>query len=121
VGREEAAQRTARALAVVMPARWYENMPNAVTEAMAMGRPVLASGLGSLPEQVRDGENGFLLSPERPRDWSEALLRLDRDRDLARRLGQAGRERALEEFSPGRHHEALMDTFERARHAVAGR
>jgi len=121
VNQEEAAQRTARALAVVMPARWYENMPNAVTEAMAMGRPVLASGLGSLPEQVLDGETGFLLSPDRPRDWAEALLRLDRDRDLARRLGQAGRDRALEEFSPLRHHDSLMDTFERARDAVAGR
>lgn len=114
VSREEAARRTANALAVVMPARWYENMPNAITEAMVMGRPVLASDLGSLPEQVQRGQTGYLLRPDDPEGWAECFRELEQDRGLARRLGLASRQMALEEFSPDRHYDRLMGTFERA-------
>ena len=112
--REALIERVGRALALVMPARWYENMPNAVTEAMALARPVLASDLGSLPEQVVDGETGLLLPVDDAVAWADAIGRLHADRALAARLGRAGRDRAENEYTPEKHYERLMAVFGRA-------
>ncbi len=102
------------ALCLALPARWYENMPNAVTEAMAMARPVLASDRGSLPEQVEDGCTGRLLPADDPEAWAQALLELEREPALAARWGDAGRKKVLREFSPQRHYLRLMKAFHRA-------
>jgi glycosyltransferase involved in cell wall biosynthesis len=49
-----------KAIVSVVPAIWYENMPNAILESYACGTPVLASRIGSLIESVTDGKTGFL-------------------------------------------------------------
>ena len=53
----------AEAKCVVLPSEWYENGPYAVMEAMAQGKPVIASRIGGLPEIVRDGVTGYLCTP----------------------------------------------------------
>jgi glycosyltransferase involved in cell wall biosynthesis len=70
-----------------------------VLEAMASGTPVVASRTGGLPELVRDGETGFLVTPG---DVPELRDRLDRvlgDPALARRMGSAARELVLDRFT----------------------
>ena len=52
------------ARAVLLPSLWYENMPYALTEALARGQVVIAARRGGISERVRDGENGFLFDPE---------------------------------------------------------
>lgn len=76
-----------------------EGMPMSVLEAMAAGRPVVASSVGGVPEAVVDGVTGLLVPPGRPDDLAVALERLVADDDLRRRLGDAGRARAVERFS----------------------
>lgn len=112
VGPEEIIERVGRSRALLMPARWYENMPNAITEAMALARPVLASNIGSLPEQVVDGVTGRLLPVDDPVAWAAALDDLERHPATAREWGRAGRARVEAEFTPERHYERLMDVFE---------
>ena len=51
-----------KALAVVVPSRWYENAPYTVIEAMSAGKIVIATKLGGLAEMIRDGENGYLFN-----------------------------------------------------------
>jgi len=70
-----------------------------VLEAMASGTPVVASRTGGLPEVVRDGETGFLVTPgdlDELRDRLDALLR---DPALARRMGRAARTLVLDRFT----------------------
>lgn len=68
-----------------------------LSEASACGAPVIAGLSGGIPDAVRDGETGLLVDAERPAAVADAVRLLLRDRELARRLGGAGR-RAAETF-----------------------
>jgi glycosyltransferase involved in cell wall biosynthesis len=88
----------ARAAVVACPSH-REGFGVACLEAMAHGRPVVATGVGGLRDLVVDGETGLVVPRRDPGALREALGRLLADPDLRRRLGAAGRERAREHFS----------------------
>jgi glycosyltransferase involved in cell wall biosynthesis len=87
-----------RAAVVCCPSR-REGFGVACAEAMAHGKPVVASAVGGLLDLVVDGETGLLVPPGEVDALRAALERLLADRDLRRRLGAAARERAREHFS----------------------
>jgi glycosyltransferase involved in cell wall biosynthesis len=87
-----------RAAVVVCPSR-REGFGVVCLEAMAHGRPVVATAVGGLRDLVVDGETGLVVPPRDPAALRAALTRLLDDRDLRRRLGSAGRERARTAFS----------------------
>lgn len=70
-----------------------------VLEAMASGTPVVCSRLGGLPEVVRDGETGFLVTPGDVRELHDRVATLLGDRRLAARMGGLGRELMLDRFT----------------------
>lgn len=72
---------------VVVPSTWYENAPIAIREALAAGRPVVASRLGALGESVRDGVDGLLFEPGDPEALAEVLERL-LDPEVVRTLAE---------------------------------
>jgi glycosyltransferase involved in cell wall biosynthesis len=74
--------------------------PLGVLEAAAAGKPVVAYADGGLPEIVADGLTGILAPTGDQAALTEALLRLLRDPELARRMGAAGRERMERKFRP---------------------
>ncbi len=85
-----------------------------VTEAMWKGRPVIASRVGGIQDQIVDGRDGILVDD--PRDlegFAAALGRLLDDPVLAERLGEAGHARALTDFLPDRHLDQYVDLFSR--------
>jgi glycosyltransferase involved in cell wall biosynthesis len=87
-----------RAAVVAVPSH-REGFGVACAEAMAHGRPVVASAVGGLLDLVVDGETGVLVPPRDVPALRGALERLLADRELRRRLGEAGRERIRESFS----------------------
>jgi glycosyltransferase involved in cell wall biosynthesis len=76
-----------------------EGTPVTTIEALAGGRPVVATRVGGLPDVVRDGRDGFLVDPGAVDDLADRLARLARDPDLRRRMGESGRARVLERYS----------------------
>jgi glycosyltransferase involved in cell wall biosynthesis len=82
----------------VLPS-WIEGMPVTVLEAMAHGKPVVATPVGGTAEVVVDGETGLLVPPRDPERLAEAIARVLADREYARHLGEAGRARVAERFS----------------------
>ncbi|GIU78031.1 MAG: hypothetical protein KatS3mg005_1269 [Bryobacteraceae bacterium] len=76
-----------------------EGISNAVLEAMACGLPVVCTDAGGMREAVRDGIEGFVVPVRDVEAMTEALLKLARDPELRRRMGEAARQRVLEEFT----------------------
>lgn len=76
-----------------------EGLGVVLIEAMSHGKPVVASRLGGIVDAVEDGQTGLLIPPNDPEALASALLRVIEDGELARRLGEAGRERAKKLFS----------------------
>lgn len=85
-----------RSLALLMPSIGPETFGIAALEAMACGRPVIASAIGGLPDLVADGETGLLVRPGDPGALGEAIRRMLDDPELAKQMGRAARVRAAQ-------------------------
>ena len=80
----------------------FEGLPMSVIEAMLTGLPVVATTIRGPREQVVDGETGLLVPPRQVAPLAAALRRLVEDGALRRRLGDAGRRRALDRYDEAR-------------------
>lgn len=97
---------------LVHPSR-KDGVPRSIIEAMASARPVIASGIGGIPESIADGKEGFLIRPGDFRALADRLELLANDRGAMLKLGMAGRERAQEEYDIDRHIKQLKTHFEK--------
>jgi glycosyltransferase involved in cell wall biosynthesis len=100
----------ASAVAVV-PSVWPEPFGLPVVEAMAAGRPVVASRVGGIPELVAHGETGLLVEPDDPEALAAALLTLLQDPGRGQAMGVAGRRHAAERWSWQRAAERLRRVY----------
>lgn len=91
-----------------LPSRW-EGMPNSLMEAMAAGRPVVASDIDGIRELIQHGETGWRVPPGNPDALAQTLLEVLADRPRAARVGRAARACIQERFSLDR----MADAFAR--------
>jgi glycosyltransferase involved in cell wall biosynthesis len=103
----------AAAGAVCLPSE-AEAMPMSLLEAMALGRPVIATDVGGNAELVRHGETGYLLPPGDGHAVARAIAELADDPARADRMGGAGRRLQRERFTGERMVEGYRAAFERA-------
>ena len=76
-----------------------ESLGNVLLEAMALGKPVIATSVGGIPELVRDHETGWLVPPRQPAALAEAVLQVLRDPDGAARIATRGRDFVASRFA----------------------
>lgn len=88
-----------------------DGLPNVVLEAMALGRPVVASRLSGLPEAVEDGRTGLLVKPGSARALAGGLERLHENRAELGRMGKEARESVEERFSLDLSTRRLLEAF----------
>jgi glycosyltransferase involved in cell wall biosynthesis len=89
-----------------------EGTPVTIIEALAAGRPVVATRVGGVPDVVEEGETGFLVRPRDTHALAERLEILARDPERRAAMGAAGRERTLDRYA-GERLVADMDSLYR--------
>ncbi len=89
-----------------------EGLPIALLEAMAMGKPCVASRINAIPEAVVDNETGLLVEASDPNALAVAILKLVDDPELRARLGAAGQEFVLENFDERSTAKITVDFYE---------
>ena len=94
----------------LIPSIWYDNLPNTALEAFHYYKPVLASNIGSLPELVIPGVNGYLFEAGNAEE-AAALIRTMEEDELVRRMGVNSHRLLQEQFSAERHYNDLMTLF----------
>jgi glycosyltransferase involved in cell wall biosynthesis len=97
----------------VFPSHAYETLGKSILESYAQGRAVVASDLGSRRELVEDGETGLLYPVQSPGHLAAAIRFLQERPELARKMGEAGRQLVIEKHSQKQHFAALQGIYER--------
>lgn len=111
-GYREDARALIRSADLLLLSSIEEGMPNVLLEAMAAGRPQVATRVGGVPEAMEDGVTGFLVPPRDPFLMAERIDCLLGDRSLKDRMAAASRERFRRRFTAARmarEHEELYE------------
>jgi len=101
----------ARADTFVLPS-FAEGVPVVLMEAMACGIPCVTTRITGIPELIRDGRDGLLVTPSDSQELAAALARLMDDTELRDRLAREGRERVREHYNLARNVDRLGRMFE---------
>ena len=91
---------------------YREGLPKSLIEALAAGRPVVATDVPGCREVVIHEHNGLLVEPRNPRALADAIQRLIVDKELRIRFGAAGRLLAEHEFSATHINSQTLDVYE---------
>jgi glycosyltransferase involved in cell wall biosynthesis len=89
-----------------------EALPTVLAEAMAAQKPIVASGVGGVPEMVEHGRNGLLVPPADPSSLAHACLRVLQNPDQAGAMACAGRQTVEQRFNIQRQVRRLADLYE---------
>jgi len=95
---------------VILPSL-RDGLPNALLEAMACGRPVVASAVGGMLDVITDGLDGVLLPPRDDHVWMEALHQMLLEPETRERLGSAARQTVLSRFTLKQELETLLAVY----------
>jgi glycosyltransferase involved in cell wall biosynthesis len=85
---------------VIIPEQWENMSPVILMEAMALGKPVVASSIGGIPEFAQDKVTGFLVKRDSPDEFADKITTILSDKNLAVSMGRTARQRAATIYSP---------------------
>lgn len=89
-----------------------DSLPNALLEAMSLGKASVITSVGGIPEAINHGGNGFLVQPGNPDELARCLLRLLDEPSLRHRLGEAAQATYRDKFRPELMAKRLEECFE---------
>jgi glycosyltransferase involved in cell wall biosynthesis len=112
---EQLAEEFANASVVVVPSLWPEPFGLVGIEALAAGRPVIASATGGIEDWLDDGVSGLCVKPGDVADLARALNELLADPQRQQAMGRAGKQAVSTRFSPERHVSAILEAYASAR------
>lgn len=96
---------------IVVPSIWNENCPYSVLEAMEIGKPIVASRIGGIPELIADGENGYLYKADDINELKEKLTLLLDDDEKVNSFAQKSRELYESYYSPDSYYNELIKIY----------
>lgn len=110
----KAQERLAQARLMVLPSLCFEGFPMVIREAFALGVPVAASNLGSMPCIVNDGKNGVLIEPGNASAFYHAVKTIWDDQESLGQMGRNARAEFEEKYTADANHEILINIYRQA-------
>lgn len=99
---------------LLFPSLSYEGFPMTIVEALACGKPVICSSLGSMPEIVLDGNTGLCFEPGNVDDLADKIGSALANPEKMRHMGEEARRTYEREYSPEKNYALLMGIYQRA-------
>lgn len=97
----------------ILPSEWYENCPASILEAFALGKPVIGSDIGGIPELIEDGVDGLLFEPGNAEELSEKIAYLISRPQLGEQMGKNARKKMEEKYNPEVYYQRLMGVYQK--------
>ena len=97
---------------VVLPSEWYENGPYSAIEALKLGRPLIGSDLGGIPELIDEGENGYIFKNANILNLKNIINQVE-DLDLLQQenMSKKSKEKFKLVYAGKKHLELLLDIY----------
>lgn len=108
---DEVKEYVRKARFIVVPSVWYENCPYSVLETLVMGKPIIGSNLGGIPELVKDNENGLIYKYNDIKELEDKMQELFDNKEKAMQLGKMAKENAKKDFSKESYYNKIMDVY----------
>lgn len=108
---DEVKEYVRKARFIVVPSVWYENCPYSVLETLVMGKPIIGSNLGGIPELVKDNENGLIYKYNDIKELGNKMQELFDNKEKAMQLGKVAKENAKKDFSKELYYNKIMDVY----------
>jgi len=102
---------------VIVPSCWYENQPYSILESYALGKSVVASKIGGIPEIVINRKTGLLFDSKNIQDLKAKILLLWNNPSFAKEMGRNARIYLIKKFNSDRHYNDLMKIYSRTIHS----
>jgi len=99
-------------LATVLPSEGYDNCPMAVLESLGMGKAVIGSRIGGIPELVDDAQDGILVTPGDSEALAERMNWMWNHRSEVAEMGIRGREKVVRRFNAQTHYGRIIDVYQ---------
>lgn len=99
---------------IVVPSIWYENCPYSVLETLAIGKLIIGSNLGGIPELVKNNESGLIYTYNKPKELQEKMRVLFENKELADELGKNAKQIAKKEYSKESYYNKIINIYEGA-------
>jgi len=100
-------------LFTILPSEWYENCPYSILEAFALGKPVIGSNIGGIPELIEDGVDGLLFKPGNSEELSEKIAYLINRPRLREQMGKNARKKVEERYNSEFYYQRLMGVYQK--------
>ncbi len=111
LNKEQMTEATRKCKFVVVPSIWYENCPYSVLETLAIGKPVIGSNMGGIPELVEDNKNGFIYQYDDVDELSNKMKQLFEDKKLVEKFSKKSKQLAKEKYSRDKYYEDIIRIY----------
>ena len=98
---------------VVVPSIWYENCPYSILETLTIGKPVIGSNIGGIPELVKNEQNGLVYQYDDVDDLKEKMEMLFKNQELVEEYGQNAKEQAIRLYGKDAYYKKIMEVYDR--------
>lgn len=96
---------------VVLPSIWYDNCPYSVLETLVIGKPVIASNIGGIPELVKDNENGFIVKPNNVEELARKMKELFENKELLQKFSEQAKATSRRLYTEKNYYDKIMKIY----------